>query len=114
MNHECHHPDCARQIPPHMAFCRPHWFSLPLKIRNAIWREYRSGQEVDKNPSLRYLAVQRLACAHSVFKPYNEEATLKAIKYLGESVGYSRAAIAEGFGDPLDGLDSNGKQFGGS
>ena len=37
--------------------CRKHWFALPPKIRSAIWRVYRPGQEIDKEPSLEYLAA---------------------------------------------------------
>lgn len=104
MSHVCHAPDCNRPVPARMWGCKTHWFALPLKIRNAIWREYRPGQENDKKPSLRYLAVQRLACAHSVFKPDDEEAALRALGYLQEAVLYQREAIKEGFGDPLENL----------
>jgi hypothetical protein len=104
MNHTCHAPGCTLQVPARMFACRTHWFALPQKIRNAIWREYRDGQEVDKKPSLRYLAVQQLACAHSVFKPYDENAAKEAIKYLARAVGFAREAVREGFGDPLFGL----------
>lgn len=104
MSHTCHAPDCTRPVPARMWGCRQHWFALPLKIRNAIWREYRPGQENDKRPSVRYLAVQRLACAHSVFKPDDEEAALRALVYLQEAVRYQREAIKEGLGDPLANL----------
>jgi hypothetical protein len=82
---------------------------MPDKIQQAIWREYRPGQEVDKQPSSRYIAVQRLACAQSVFKPDDEEAARTALPYLVEAVRYRRAAIAEGAGDPLEGLVTDGE-----
>ena len=78
--------------------------ALPQKIRDAIWREYRPGQERDKDPSLRYLAVQRLALAHSVFRAYDEKATLNAIAYAAQAMRYAKEAIAAGQGDPLEGL----------
>jgi hypothetical protein len=87
-----------------MLACRKHWFALPAKIRDAIWREYRSGQEIDKKPSLRYLAVRQLACAYLVFKPGDEEAVKETLPYLAQAVRYSKAAVAGGFGDPLVGL----------
>jgi len=87
-----------------MLFCLPHWRALPKKVQDAVWREYRSGQEIDKKPSLRYLSVQRLACAHSVFKPDDEEAALLALVCLKEAVNYSRAAVEAGLGDPLENL----------
>lgn len=102
--HTCHHPHCGLRVPPSMLACRRHWFELPQKIRDAIWREYRRGQEIDKNPSSRYLAVQRLACAHWLFKPHSETAVLEMLPYVGEAMTFRKEAIAEGLGDPLEGL----------
>lgn len=104
MNHTCHAPGCKRLVPASMFACKWHWRLLPKKIQDAIWREYRSGQEIDKKPSLRYLAVQRLACAHLVFKPYDEKAVLAMLPYMAEAVRYAREAIKAGLGDPLEGI----------
>lgn len=52
--HACHHPRCTKQVPPHLFACSVHWFSLPIRLRNAILRTYRKGQEVDKRPSDEY------------------------------------------------------------
>lgn len=104
MNHTCHAPGCNRIVDPKMFACKPHWFSLSQKMRDAIWREYRPGQENDKKPSLRYLAVQRLACAHLVFKPHDEKAVLAALPYIQDALGFQRKAIDAGLGDPLEDL----------
>jgi hypothetical protein len=104
VNHTCHAPGCKRLVPPKMFACKAHWFALPKKIRDAIWREYRPGQENDKNPSLRYMAVQRLACAHLAFKPHDEVAAAQSLELMFEAVRYGRASVDEGFGDPLEGL----------
>lgn len=104
MSHTCHAPGCNRLIPPKMFICRGHWFALPNRMRDAIWREYREGQEIDKRPSVRYLAVQQLACAHLVFRPNDEKAVLKALPYIGSALEYAKEAVAEGLGDPLEGL----------
>jgi hypothetical protein len=40
--------------------CREHWFKLPKTLRDSIWQEYRPGQEIDKKPSARYIAVAAL------------------------------------------------------
>jgi len=37
--------------------CKAHWFKLPAKIRRAIWRAYRPGQEDRMDPSPHYLAA---------------------------------------------------------
>ncbi len=104
MNHTCHAPGCKKLVPPQMYACKPHWYALPKKIRDAIWREYRPGQEDDKKPSLRYLAVQRLACAHLAFKPNDEKAVLATFPYIQEALQYRKKAIEAELGDPLEGL----------
>lgn len=57
--HECHWPGCDKQVPPAMWGCKPHWFRLPLHLRNKIWVTYEPGQEVNLTPSAAYLAVAR-------------------------------------------------------
>jgi hypothetical protein len=37
--------------------CRTHWFQLPKRLRDAIWRTYSPGQEIRMNPSRDYIAV---------------------------------------------------------
>ena len=34
---------------------------VPKQLREAVWSEYRPGQEIDKRPSAEYMAVQRAA-----------------------------------------------------
>ena len=104
MSHTCHAHGCTRAVPPAMWGCRTHWFSLPKNIRNAVYREYRPGQEDDKQPSLRYMAVQRLAVAHTAFKPYDEYAAYVAAYYTTEALVWREKAIKAGQGDPLEGL----------
>ncbi len=84
-----------------MFACRAHWFALRKKTRDAIWREYRPGQENDKNPSVRYLSVQRFACAELVFRPKDEAAALECGRYLAEAIRFRQEAIEQGDGDPL-------------
>lgn len=59
--HLCHHPSCSKPVPPKMLSCAPHWFALPKRLRDEIWRTYRPGQEVIKDPSDAYLEAMR-AC----------------------------------------------------
>ncbi len=59
--HTCHAPGCQRAVPPRMFACRGHWFSLPKRLRDAIWATYRPGQEADKRPSAAYLAAAQAA-----------------------------------------------------
>ena len=61
LKHYCHAEGCKILVPPKMLMCRPHWFQVPKHIRNAIWREYRPGQEIDKKPSEDYLEIMKAA-----------------------------------------------------
>lgn len=58
-NHTCHWPTCNKLCPPALWGCRDHWFLIPLPLRNRIWRAYRAGQEIDKQPSREYVQVAR-------------------------------------------------------
>ena len=53
--HTCHWPGCTRQVPPAMWGCKDHWFALPMRLRNEIWRTYKVGQEITMTPSDEYL-----------------------------------------------------------
>jgi len=46
-----------------MLFCGKHWRMLSKSAQAVIWREYRPGQERDKNPSARYLVAQAFVVA---------------------------------------------------
>lgn len=104
MKHLCHAEDCKRVIPPQLAFCREHWYALPAKVRAAIWREYREGQEVDKKPSTAYLAVQAYARAKLAFKPNDEAAALAASRPMLLALKYAARCVEAGELDPLRGL----------
>lgn len=40
-----------------MFMCKRHWYMVPKHLRDAIWANYRPGQEVTKDPSSEYLEV---------------------------------------------------------
>ncbi|MBV8284063.1 MAG: hypothetical protein JO277_00515 [Candidatus Eremiobacteraeota bacterium] len=77
---------------------------LEPRMRGAINREYVDGQEVRKDPSPRYMAVQRLAVSTLAFKPHDEAAALVAANYLAEAIEWRERAIKAKLGDPLEGL----------
>lgn len=101
MPHYCHAHGCTAKVPPRMFVCSSHWKQLPRKLQQAIYREYRPGQEVDKQPSTRYLAVQQHAVAVLAFKPHDEEAARTSAGYYLNSWRLRLAAIRSGEGDPL-------------
>lgn len=102
--HCCHALGCSKNVPASMFLCRSHWYALRKPLRDAIWREYRLGQERDKRPSMRYLAVQQRAVGELAFKPNDEDAARIAARYLVSSETWRRAAIDRGEGDPLEGI----------
>ena len=61
MSHVCHATRCKISVPPAMLMCKRHWFMVPKRIRDEVWRTYRTGQEVDKNPSETYMVAYRKA-----------------------------------------------------
>jgi hypothetical protein len=61
--HTCHADDCTLLVRPEVFMCRRHWFMVPKVLRDAVWREYRPGQEVTKTPTNGYLVVARAAIA---------------------------------------------------
>lgn len=60
-SHECHWPECSRQVPPAMWGCRDHWYRLPAALRARIWRTFKPGQEISGRPSAEYLAAAKEA-----------------------------------------------------
>jgi hypothetical protein len=97
-----------------MFMCKSHWFSLRRPLQSAIWREYRPGQERDKNPSDRYLAVQQLAVAEVAYKDHfhavgGREDRLREVDavmkpYLLRAMAARVLAVRAGAGDPLQDL----------
>jgi hypothetical protein len=101
-SHHCHAPGCDVVVPPKIFACRAHWFALPKQVRDAVWREYREGQERDKRPSRRYMAVQTLARAYLAFKPHDEAAAYVCANLTVAAKDFRRQAIDAGDGDPFE------------
>lgn len=59
--HICHAIACYERIPPHLLMCGKHWYMVPQPLRTAVWRAYKPGQEVSKQPSRAYLEAARNA-----------------------------------------------------
>ena len=57
MKHHCHAIDCKVEVPPKMHMCLKHWTMVPKVVQDLIWKHYRPGQEIDKKPTVAYLAV---------------------------------------------------------
>ena len=57
MSHICHAAACTVEVPPKLFMCKRHWYTLPKKLRDAVWAEYTPGQEVNKNPTAKYIVT---------------------------------------------------------
>lgn len=73
--------------------CRPHWAMVPNKVRITIWNQYRPGQEVDKRPTLAYLAVQQMSVGMVAEK---EGKILDAARCYRKSMAFLQDARASG------------------
>jgi hypothetical protein len=61
VSHKCHAKGCNQEIPPRLLCCARHWRMVPKRLQAAIWKHYRPGQEIDKDPTPEYLEVMRQA-----------------------------------------------------
>jgi hypothetical protein len=73
MSHTCHADQCRATVPPRLLMCRRHWYMVPKPLRDAVWAEYRPGQEIDKRPTREYLDI-----AHAAIEAVAEREGLRA------------------------------------
>ena len=72
--HTCHAFGCDAPVPPRMFMCRPHWFALPVSMRNAVLDAYTPGQERNfRKVSAAYLQAAREAQDFLRSVPVSEE-----------------------------------------
>ncbi len=63
--HHCHALNCDTDVPPRLHMCPKHWRMVPKALKDALWGNYRRGQERDMQPSPAYLRAAA-ACVRSV------------------------------------------------
>lgn len=107
MSHRCHAHGCTREVPPRFLFCAPHWHATRKTLQNAIWNEYRPGQEERKDPTSRYQAIQRLCVSELAYrKSGGVPASVGVAHAYGEQAEHFRQkAISAGEGDPFEQLE---------
>ena len=59
--HLCHARGCQTPVPPRLLMCFRHWRKVPVNLKRRVWAHYRSGQEVDKQPTQGYLDAANAA-----------------------------------------------------
>lgn len=68
-----------------MFMCKRHWFTLPKRLRDDIWRTYRAGQCDDMSPSDSYCEAAKRAVAYIAEKEGRTPDTALYDLFLGES-----------------------------
>lgn len=53
--HFCHALGCKVEVPPKLLMCLRHWRMVPKDLQARVWRTYRPGQEITKDPTEEYL-----------------------------------------------------------
>lgn len=76
------------EVPPEMLMCRAHWWMVPTGLRAEVWRTYRAGQEITKDPSAEYLRAMRDAI-EAVAKREAEIAQLPKCAACGKAFAYN-------------------------
>ncbi len=61
MSHKCHAYKCTKEVPPKMFMCLKHWKLVPAQMQRDIWRHYKPGQEIRKDPTSEYLKASQRA-----------------------------------------------------
>lgn len=71
--HRCHAEGCHVEVEPKLLMCLRHWRMVPRELQNRVWKHYRPGQEIDKNPTPEYLEVMKEAIAAVAIAPFGWE-----------------------------------------
>lgn len=90
VRHHCHAEGCSVLVPPRMFACRLHWSMVPSWLQRALWKVYREGQEVTKQVTPAYLAVQT-RCRLFIAQAEGKLDTAQGLR--AELLGRLRAAI---------------------
>lgn len=83
--HHCHAIDCNTEVPPGMHMCLKHWRMVPRLVQDLIWKHYRNGQEIYKEPSPEYIWAALISISWVALKEGKEPPKL-FIKAKNEGV----------------------------
>lgn len=61
--HACAVPRCEVAIGRRYLMCRPHWFKVPGKLRDRVWRTYLRKSRGDTTALREYVEARREAVA---------------------------------------------------
>lgn len=67
MQHHCHVEGCNNTCIPKYLMCRRHWYKVPKRIQNLVYKYYRVGQCNDMDVSVEWFIAARLAINHVAY-----------------------------------------------
>lgn len=103
--HACGYPGCQKPVLQTKLACIEHWFSLPVNVREALWREYREAELAGEvKETHRHQAVRAVALAHWVFQAEDPNAIEKSRAEVERAKFHRRRALAKAERDPFEGL----------
>lgn len=104
--HGCSYPGCAKEVPSTKIACLMHWFCLPERVSDLLYREYLTARlgvaGFDKRH--RYQAIRELALAHWVLDAGLEAGMEKHREHMERAKFQRRRALDGGEGDPFSQL----------
>ena len=77
MKHTCHIKGCTLVVAPKYLMCYAHWQKVPKRLQSQVYKYYRVGQEIDKQPSEEYLIAAKDAINYVDFIEYQEKLKVK-------------------------------------
>lgn len=105
--HACAFPGCAKEVPRKKIACLMHWFTLPERVSDLLYREYATARlEVEGfERRHRYQAVRELALCHWVLIAQLPDGMEKHREHMARAKFQRRRSIDAGQGDPFSQLE---------
>lgn len=106
MMHGCAYPGCEKQVPASKLACLMHWFALPPRVSDLLFREFQIGRLDPAGLERRHghQAVRELSLAHWVLVAELPDGLERHRSHLERAKFQRRRAIDAGEGDPFEGL----------
>ena len=60
-SHTCHAIGCDVEVAPKFLMCPDHWRKVPKPLQDEVYKHYRPGQEIDKQPNAEWSKAARAA-----------------------------------------------------
>lgn len=107
--HGCAYPGCEKPVPASKLACLMHWFALPPRVTDLLFREFQIGR-LDPDGferRHRHQAVRELALAHWVLGAELGDGLERHRAHMERAKYRRRRAIDGGEGDPFERLESS-------